>query len=119
MEETSILRMAMGALEERVNLVMQQVMENIQDPNTRADKKRGITITLEFLPNTERSDIRVTSVVKAKLEPTNPIASTFCLGHDDHGELIAAEMTTSLPGQMRMDGSAQSNGIVIPLTKAL
>lgn len=116
-EKKSILDMAMGAVQERVTMVMQDVVNNVMDPNTRADKKRVITVQIEFLPNSKRSDIRVSSTVKAKLEPTEPIMSTFALGANQDGEFVAAEMTNNIPGQVGMDGREQESGIVIPLHK--
>lgn len=115
-QANSILDMAMGAVRERVTMVMQQVIENIKDPNTKAEKKRSITVTIEFTPNSERNDVIVSSTVKAKLEATNPITSTFAIGHNMDGELIAAEKTNNLPGQLNLDGGEQKKGIVISLS---
>ena len=43
----SIMRMARGAFEERVDYEMDKVIQNILDPNTKATAKRKITPTIE------------------------------------------------------------------------
>ena len=44
----SIMRMARGAFEERVDYEMDKVIQNILDPNTKATAKRKITLTIEL-----------------------------------------------------------------------
>ena len=46
----SIMRMARGAFEERVDYEMDKVIQNILDPNTKATAKRKITLTMELTP---------------------------------------------------------------------
>ena len=48
----SIMRMARGAFEERVDYEMDKVIQNILDPNTKATAKRKITPTIELTPPT-------------------------------------------------------------------
>ena len=50
----SIMRMARGAFEERVDYEMDKVIQNILDPNTKATAKRKITLTIELTPDDER-----------------------------------------------------------------
>lgn len=54
----SILDMARGAFQERVDCEMAKVIDNILDPNTIATKKRKISVTLEFLPDNSRHQVR-------------------------------------------------------------
>ena len=49
----SIMRMARGAFEERVDYEMDKVIQNILDPNTKATAKRKITLTIELTPDDE------------------------------------------------------------------
>lgn len=51
MDKVSIMRMAMGAIEERVDYEMDRVIANIIDQNTKATGKRKVTITLELVPD--------------------------------------------------------------------
>ena len=53
----SIMRMARGAFEERVDYEMDKVIQNILDPNTKATAKRKITLTIELTPDDERRQI--------------------------------------------------------------
>lgn len=66
----SIMRMARGAFEERVDYEMDKVIQNILDPNTKATAKRKITLTIELTPDDERRQIQVS--VTAKRVPSPP-----------------------------------------------
>lgn len=44
-QRDSIMSMARGAFEERVDYEMDKVIQNILDPNTKATAKRKITLT--------------------------------------------------------------------------
>lgn len=54
-QRASILQMAQGAFQERVDYEMQRCVDNILDVNTKATAKRKITLTIElrslFIPN--------------------------------------------------------------------
>ena len=47
-QRDSIMSMARGAFEERVDYEMDKVIQNILDPNTKATAKRKITLTIEL-----------------------------------------------------------------------
>ena len=49
-QRDSIMSMARGAFEERVDYEMDKVIQNILDPNTKATAKRKITLTIEADP---------------------------------------------------------------------
>ena len=51
-QRDSIMSMARGAFEERVDYEMDKVIQNILDPNTKATAKRKITLTIELTPTT-------------------------------------------------------------------
>lgn len=70
----SILEMAHGAIMERTDYEMKKVLDNILDPNTKAAKKRTLTVTLELLPDDDRKQIQVKATSKSKLEPTNAVS---------------------------------------------
>lgn len=53
----SILQMARGAFQERVDLEMAKVIDNILDPNTKPTQKRKLTLTIEFTPDDDRQNI--------------------------------------------------------------
>lgn len=106
-QRASILQMAQGAFQERVDYEMQRCVDNILDVNTKATAKRKITLTIELTPDDDRRQIRVNVVAKATLAATNPVATSLCVTTDGNGEMVVAEMVPQLPGQMRMDGHEQ------------
>lgn len=71
-DRSSILQMARGAFQERVDYEMGRVVDNILDLNTKATAKRKITLTIELTPDDERQTISVAVQAKATLAPTNP-----------------------------------------------
>ena len=66
----SILDMAMGAIKERTDYEMTRIIENIQDTNTQAAKKRSLIIQIDFLPDEQRTNMAVAATVKSKTMPT-------------------------------------------------
>lgn len=117
LERKSIMQMAMGAIEERVDYEMEKVLDNILDVNTKAAGKRKITVTLELIPDDQRQTIRVSATAKSALVPTNPIATSLYITADGNGEMAVVEMVPQIPGQQAMDGSEQSAPKVLKLPK--
>lgn len=111
-QRASILQMAQGAFQERVDYEMQRCVDNILDVNTKATAKRKITLTIELTPDDDRRQIRVNVVAKATLAATNPVATS------GNGEMVVAEMVPQLPGQMRMDGHEQEAPKILNLLQA-
>ena len=71
-QRDSIMSMARGAFEERVDYEMDKVIQNILDPNTKATAKRKITLPIELTPDDERRTIGVSVTAKSTLAATNP-----------------------------------------------
>jgi hypothetical protein len=114
----SILEMAHGAIMERTDYEMKKVLDNILDPNTKAAKKRTLTVTLELLPDDDRRQIQVKATSKSKLEPTNAVSTAlYITGDSDTGEVAAVEMVPQVPGQQSIDGSEQEQPTVLHLVK--
>lgn len=104
----SILQMARGAFQERVDLEMARVIDNILDPNTKPTQKRKLTMTIEFAPDDERQNIAVSVSVKSALAATVPARTTLWVAGDNStGECQVVEMVPQVPGQMSMDGGEQ------------
>ena len=82
-QRDSIMSMARGAFEERVDYEMDKVIQNILDPNTKATAKRKITLTIELTPDDERRTIGVSVTAKSTLAATNPVATPE---DTEHGE---------------------------------
>lgn len=86
-QRDSIMSMARGAFEERVDYEMDKVIQNILDPNTKATAKRKITLTIELTPDDERRTIGVSVTAKSTLAATNPVATALYVTSDGNGEL--------------------------------
>ena len=113
-DKKSILEMSMGAILERVDYEMGRVLDNIIDPNTKATAKRKITVNLELIPSSDRKTITVQSTAKSALVPTEPITtSLFITSQPGTGEMVVAEMTPQVPGQVSMDGNVQEQPKVL------
>lgn len=116
-QRDSIMSMARGAFEERVDYEMDKVIQNILDPNTKATAKRKITLTIELTPDDERQTISVAVQAKATLAPTNPVATALCITSDGNGEMVVAEMVPQIPGQINMDGTQQEAPKILKLVQ--
>lgn len=86
-QRDSIMSMARGAFEERVDYEMDKVIQNILDPNTKATAKRKITLTIELTPDDERRTIGVSVTAKSTLAAKKNIADYFL---KNMGDLIDA-----------------------------
>ena len=116
-QRDSIMRMARGAFEERVDYEMDKVIQNIIDPNTKATAKRKITLTIELTPDDERRQIQVSVTAKSTLAPTRPVATSLYVTGDANGEMVVAEMVPQVPGQLNLDGEQQEPPKLLKLVK--
>lgn len=114
----SILQMAKGAIEERVDYETNRVVDNILDPNTKAAAKRKITLTIEFAPDDNREQISVSVTAKSTLAATNPVKTALCIMANGDGEMVVAEMIPEVPGQMDMGGAVQDSPKILRLARA-
>lgn len=111
----SLLRMAGGAFEERMDREMSRVIENILDPNTKATAKRKITMAFEITPDEERSMFQVNVTAKTTLAALHPVTTTLCMTSDENGEAVVAEMVPQIPGQINLEGTEQDNPKLLKL----
>lgn len=111
----SIMRMAKGAFEERVDYEMSRVIDNILDLNTKATAKRKITLTIEMVPDEDRQMISVSVQAKSTLANTNPVATALCVTTDGNGEMVVAELVPQIPGQMSISGEEQASPKILKL----
>ena len=56
MEKFNLQEIAGGALQEKANQALQQVLNNMQNPNTPWKNKRAVTIKMTFTQNEDRDD---------------------------------------------------------------
>lgn len=115
---TSILQMARGAIQERIDYEMAKVIDNILDPNTDATTKRKLTLTIELRPDDNRQTVFVSCGANSKLCPTNPVStSLYITGDGMNGEVVAVEMVPNVPGQQNIFGAEQEPAPVLKLVR--
>lgn len=106
--KSSILQMANGAIQERVDYEVAKVIDNILDVNTDAKTKRKITLTIELKPDENRQFISLSASAKSTLAPVVPIGTTLGIAADRNGEMVIVETVPQIPGQINMDGEEQA-----------
>ena len=90
-----------GALQEKFNKAFEKVIDNLQDANTSYKVKRKITISLDFVQNENRDDVKVDVKVVEQLAPQAPMETAFSIGKDlKTGEMYAEEYGKQIKGQM-------------------
>lgn len=100
--------LAGGAFTEKLNEALMQVAENIQNMNTDATAKRGITISIKFSPNKTRQIVNTQISVTTKLAATEAIDTQMIMGKNIRtGEIEIAEYDGHLPGQITLDSYEQ------------
>ncbi|WP_409068880.1 replication terminator protein [Clostridium caseinilyticum] len=94
-----------GALAEKINMALKEVLENIADPNTDYKTKRKLTVDMTFVSGEDRELTEVSIVAKPKLAPTKPLAAKIVIGTDGKGGILASEYKKQIPGQsvLRVD----------------
>ncbi len=104
MNKVELQEIASGALQEKFSRAFENVVKNLQDPNTSFKNKRQITITMKFTQNENRDDISVEVAVAEKLAPQAPMKTAFAIGTDLRtGETYAQEYGKQIRGQMNLD----------------
>lgn len=93
-----------GAVGERIRNAIQQVYENIANPNMEPEKARKLTIELTFKPNKDdRTDVDVTAIVKTSLQPQKAINSRMIVESDGKGNVLGSEWSRgTMRGQMKL-----------------
>lgn len=112
---SSLLQMAKGAIQERVDYEVSKVIDNILDMNTDPTAKRKVTLTVELKPDEERQVVKITATAKSTLAPTVPIGTSLVITADKNGEMMLAEIVPQVPGQMALDGGEQEAPKILKL----
>lgn len=112
---SSLLQMAKGAIQERVDYEVSRVIDNILDVNTDPTAKRKVTLTVELKPDEERQVVKITATAKSTLAPTVPVGTSLVITADGNGEMVLAEIVPQVPGQMSMDGGEQEAPKILKL----
>ncbi len=116
MQFKSIVEMAGGAIIERVDYVMANVIvPNINDANTKADAARELTVKIKILPGADRNGWKTAFNVIPKIVPTEPIITTFYQSYDEGGNAVIMESPPQIPGQISMSGGEQEEPVLLKL----
>lgn len=100
-KNVSLATLSDGAAVERFDLALQDVLTNIQDPNTDWKKARTINLKMTIKPNENRDISSVVVEVDRKLAPIKPFGSMLFTGCDKHGKGYATEHVSNqavIPG---------------------
>ena len=104
---SSLLQMAKGAIQERVDYEVTRVVDNLLDMNTEAKAKRKVTLNIVMTTDDDRRVVKVEASAKATLAPVTPIGTSLVITADKNGEMMLAEIIPQVPGQISMTGEEQ------------
>jgi hypothetical protein len=104
MKHIDLEQFAGGKLSVQLNKALEKITENVQDPNTDAQKVRKINASISFRPNDERNFVATTVETKLSLAPELGATTALSMGRDLRtGEVEAVEIFNQIPGQMNVD----------------
>ncbi len=102
-------KFAGGVLQEKFNRALNEVVHNMQDPNTSFKNKRAITISIGFTQNEQRDDAKISVSVLTKTSPVLPIETALYMGKDlDTGEIEIREYGKQIAGQLSISDLPES-----------
>lgn len=104
MKHINLEQFAGGKLSVQLNKALEKITENVQDPNTDAQKVRKINVSISFRSNDERNFVATTVETKLSLAPELGATTALSMGRDLRtGEVEAVEIFNQIPGQMNVD----------------
>lgn len=107
---------AMGALAEKLNMSLEEVVKNLLDPNTDFKKTRKLTITMKFKTDDTRELSSMEVETKTTLAPTTPVSTKMLIGRDiDTGQVVAKEWNNQIKGQVEASEVIESSEGVVNL----
>lgn len=114
-QRSSLLQMAKGAIQERVDYEVTRVVDNLLDMNTEAKAKRKVVLTLVMTTDDDRRVVKVEASAKSSLAPVTPIGTSLVITADGNGEMMLAEIVPQVPGQISMTGTEQEAPKILAL----
>lgn len=104
MQKIDLNTFANGAMQEKFDIALENVLKNLHDPNTSFKVKRGITIDIGFTQNEVRDDAKVSISIKTKIAPVIPIETSIGMGKDlQTGNIEIQEYGKQIKGQINID----------------
>ena len=89
-QKLSLATLKCGAAIELVDAALQELLENIIDPNTSATAKRAVTMKLSLTPDQERESMHIGIDVKSSFAPHEAIGTIAFIAHTRDG-VVAVE----------------------------
>ena len=80
MKHINLEQFAGGKLSVQLNKALEKITENVQDPNTDAQKVRKINVSISFRPNDERNFVATTVETKLSLAPELGATTALSMG---------------------------------------
>jgi len=100
MQHCNLETLAGGTLTKKVNKALEDVAQNLMDPNTDPKAKRKIKVTLTF-SGKERSLQHCGILVETVLAPEKESLAVFGFGKDlKSGDVDCVELGNQIPGQL-------------------
>ncbi|EAC8350577.1 hypothetical protein [Listeria monocytogenes] len=103
MPEIEVQTFASGVVNELFNEGFRQIVQNIADLNTEADKKRKMKIEFVFSPGKNRDQSQVAIQMKVDLQPISPQLTTVLIDKDMSGTVDSAELKSGVKNQTMLD----------------
>lgn len=91
-----------GAIEERFDMAMRDVLANIADLNTDPKKKRKIVVTVTMTGNKDRQLSDTSIEVKTTIAPATKIETVIMIDFDENG-VTGNELKSGAVGQTYID----------------
>lgn len=101
--QMDLSQLGYGAVGERFENDLQKVLKNVDDPNTKADAVRSITLTVSIKPGKNRQSASITVGSSVRLAPPMPIETEMLIGKEKDGTMVGRELLSGEPGQAFMD----------------
>lgn len=83
-----------GAIVEAVDYEINNVLSNIQDPNTSSGAARTVTLSLKIKPNKERNIAQVTFQAASKLAPAEALETSILIDRNNAGQAVGFELAS-------------------------
>ncbi|QSR02669.1 hypothetical protein J0J36_03090 [Lactococcus sp. LG1074] len=104
--DLNLSSLASGGVQENFDMEVKKLLENVQDPNTDAEKPRKLVMTLTLQPDESRELIKLDSQIKLTMAPTKSVTTNLIAGLNQSGEVEAQELKSGAKGQMYFDEEA-------------
>ena len=115
-EKLDINALAGGAVKEAIEYALEDIFQNIKDLNTKAEKARKLTLTIEFKPDESRQVIKTSVNTKTNLVPVNSISTQLLLDKVGN-KTVATELLKQNPNQIGFEDLEKENKKIISIAK--